>query len=209
MKNLTSLLATIVLFNPILFNVPYINHKAKKVTDNTRIVQKFMKERIDEHLKNNDYSHEFEPEDYIDAYLLEKARLDAQGGPHLFSIEQLVNVGLDLWLAGQETTSNTLNWTVSYLVGHPNCQEKLFNELDSVIGSNRLIHMSDKNDLPYTNAVIMEVQRCANLIGMSGPRTAEEDVVIEGYTIPKGTGVIAQISTVMYDEKVGLTVYCM
>lgn len=93
-------------------------------------------------------------------------------------------------------------WTVSYLIGYPQCQEKLQEEFDQVVGSKRLIGISDRPNLPYTMAVVTEVQRCASILSVNVPRTSPEDVVIEGYTIPKGTPIVPQISTVMYNERV-------
>ncbi|CAL2043256.1 unnamed protein product [Caenorhabditis brenneri] len=84
----------------------------------------------------------------------------------------------------------------------PGVQEKIQEEMDRVIGSNRLISTGDKNELPYMNAVINECQRCANIVPLNLFHETTKDTVIAGYPIKKGTGVIAQISTVMLDEKV-------
>ena len=71
-----------------------------------------------------------------------------------FSITQLYNMCFDLWIAGQETTSSTLSWGMAYLMLNPDMQEKLHQELSRVIGSDRLVTLNDKKNLPYTNAVI-------------------------------------------------------
>lgn len=67
---------------------------------------------------------------------------------------QLLNMCFDLWMAGQETTSNTLAWGAVYLMLNEDIQEKLHKELDEVIGSDRIITMEDKPKLPYTSAVV-------------------------------------------------------
>jgi cytochrome P450 len=67
---------------------------------------------------------------------------------------QLLNMCFDLWVAGQETTSNTLAWGVTYLMLEQNVQEKLQKELDNVIGNDRLITVDDRPKLPYTAAVV-------------------------------------------------------
>lgn len=58
-----------------------------------------------------------------------------------------------------ETTATTLRWAIVLLVSHPEIQEKLQKEVDDVIGSNRQPKMTDKANMPYTSAVLMELQR--------------------------------------------------
>uniref|UniRef100_A0A914EAK5 Cytochrome P450 n=1 Tax=Acrobeloides nanus TaxID=290746 RepID=A0A914EAK5_9BILA len=60
----------------------------------------------------------------------------------------------DLWIAGQETTSNTLAWGVLYLMQEPEVQSQMQKELDTVIGSDRLITMDDRPKLNYIAAVV-------------------------------------------------------
>ena len=70
----------------------------------------------------------------------------------------------DLFTAGSETTSTTLTWAALYMVRYPEVQAKVQAELDNVIGVNRSPSMTDKPNLPYTEAVIMEVQRHSNVL---------------------------------------------
>jgi cytochrome P450 family 33 len=68
---------------------------------------------------------------------------------------QLKNTIFDLWIAGMETTSNTLTWAILYLLHNPDCQRRIHEEFDREIGSSdRLINMNDKIRLNYCNAVI-------------------------------------------------------
>jgi cytochrome P450 len=104
--------------------------------------------------------------------------------------------------AGQETTSHTLTWCIAFMITNPDVQQKLHNEFDRVISSDRLITVSDKPDLPYCNALIMETQRLANIITLNAMRTTTREVTINGYRMPKGTIVTPQISVLMADPKV-------
>ncbi|VDP14687.1 unnamed protein product [Heligmosomoides polygyrus] len=115
---------------------------------------------------------------------------------------QLRKVCFDLWLAGMETTSNTLYWGILYILLDSGVQKAIHDELDIKIGSDRLITMADRSKLHYMNAAITEIQRLANLLPMNVLHETTCDVEIEGYSIPKGTLVLPQISTVMYDEEV-------
>ena len=107
----------------------------------------------------------------------------------------------DLWLAGQETTSTTLLWLCIYLIRNQEIQKKVHEELDRVIGSDRIVTLDDKNELNYVNAVVAETQRFCNLIPLNVPHKTTKDVEIYGYKIPKGTLIVDQVSSVLFDER--------
>ncbi|KAI6174317.1 (pine wood nematode) hypothetical protein [Aphelenchoides besseyi] len=204
MKNFSDPLLNLAVSNPTISKLPVFSQIMERAGKVSRPIFEFLNHMIDEHLKLNDYTDDnFEPQDFIDAYLLEQNRQEKQKNKdHYFTRQQLLNVLFDLWFAGQETTSTTLTWGFAYLIRHPEAQQKLHAELDRVIGSDRLITMSDKNDLPYTNAVINEIQRCSNIVGQNLPRKTTREVVIANCKLPKGTVVIPQVSVLMNDPKI-------
>ncbi|KJH40171.1 hypothetical protein DICVIV_13899, partial [Dictyocaulus viviparus] len=155
----------------------------------------FFDRQIEAHEKDIDYSVE-DSNDYVEAFLKEKKRRELLGDTQSFSSfsdMQLRNMCFDLWIAGMESTSNTLSWGVVYLLNYPEVQTKIHEEMDREIGSKRIITMSDKNILPYTNAVINEIQRMANLLPMNLPHETRRAVKIDKWNIPAHTGIIAQI----------------
>ncbi|KAI6240307.1 (pine wood nematode) hypothetical protein [Aphelenchoides fujianensis] len=165
-------------------------------------IRDFINDCIDEHLARTDYTAaDFEPKDLIDAYIYEQKRQEATGEPSYFSRPQLEASCSDMWFAGQESTSSTVTWGIAFLIRHPDVQQKLHDELDRVIGSDRLVSMSDKTDLPYVQAVIMEVQRTANIVGQNVPHKTSRELTIAGYKIPKRSILIPQISVPMIDPK--------
>ena len=90
-----------------------------------------------------------------------------------------------LFLAGHETTANTLNWTWWLLAQHPEVEAKLHAELDSVLAG-RAPKLEDLRSLPYTDIVIKEALRLMPAV-WSVSRTAAEDTEVGGYPMPKGT----------------------
>lgn len=181
--------------------IPYFSGLWKKLYTYRDAFYAFFDRQIEAHEKAVDYGIEHS-NDYVEAYLKERRRREADGDYVSFNHIQLQNMCLDLWFAGMETTSNTLSWGALYVLNHPDVQHKMRQEMDREIGSGRLIMMADKNRLPYINAVVNEVQRLANLLPMNLPHETLRDVQIGEWHLPAETGVIAQISTVMYDEKV-------
>ncbi|XP_076873285.1 cytochrome P450 2J4-like isoform X1 [Brachyhypopomus gauderio] len=161
----------------------------KKVTD-------FVHSKITEHKVKYDPSN---PRDYIDCFLTEMAKWknDEAAG---FDMENLCYCTVDLFAAGSETTSTTMYSGLLYMIKYPEIQAKVQEEIDRVVGSSRQPSMSDKENLPYTNAVIHEIQRMANIIPLNLARAATEDTQIEEYCIPKGTVVIGNLTSVLFDE---------
>uniref|UniRef100_A0A8C9SNC5 Cytochrome P450 2J2-like n=1 Tax=Scleropages formosus TaxID=113540 RepID=A0A8C9SNC5_SCLFO len=139
----------------------------KKILSHWAIVIGFIKLKIKEHKEDWDSST---PRDYIDTG---------------FNEDNLCYCTLDLFAAGTETTSTTLNWALLYMIKYPEIQEKVQVEIDQVLGPSRLATMADRANMPYTDAVIHEIQRMGNIIPLNLVRLTTEDTTLRGYTIPK------------------------
>merc|ERR1712098_196692 len=68
-------------------------------------------------------------------------------------------------------------------------QSKVQHELDTVVGTNRLPNLEDKHNLPYVEAVIMEIQRHACIVPLGLRHKMERDLIVNGQRIPAGTEV--------------------
>ncbi|KAF7637785.1 hypothetical protein Mgra_00002759 [Meloidogyne graminicola] len=184
---------------PNLRYLPIMKNYFEEFNENEKRFAAFHERQIKEHL----YSINSPPTDFVEAYLLEKQRRDEIGKPHDYTIEQLKGVISDLFFAGQETTSTTLTWGIAFLINYPNIQLKVQKELDLIIGDfDRIITTSDKQTLPYLNALINEIQRVANLIPLNVFHKLTKDVVINGYSLLKGTVIVPQISAVLADGEI-------
>lgn len=99
---------------------------------------------------------------------------------------QLKRTIQDLFIAGSETLNTTLKWCYMFMALHPDIQQRVQDEIEQVVGSGRLPTIKDRDQLPYTEATLMECQRRGNIALFSVPRCTTEDVSVNGYTIPKG-----------------------
>ena len=109
---------------------------------------------------------------------------------------------MDLFFAGSDTTSVTLNWAFLYMIMHPEIQKKVQEELDQVVGRGRWPTYGDKEMTPLTDAVIHETQRCASLTPLGLQHCTSRDIYLGGYYLPKGTQVLANLQSVLNDPKV-------
>uniref|UniRef100_A0A8C5MNI2 Cytochrome P450 n=1 Tax=Leptobrachium leishanense TaxID=445787 RepID=A0A8C5MNI2_9ANUR len=98
-----------------------------------------------------------------------------------------------------ETTTTTIRWGLLLMVKHTDIQEKVQEEIARVIGSStpRYDH---RFEMPYTTAVINEIQRFASILPMNLPHETSEDVTFKGYFLPKGTVIIPLLYSVLRDS---------
>ncbi|KAL7849983.1 hypothetical protein SRHO_G00193320, partial [Serrasalmus rhombeus] len=117
----------------------------------------------------------------------------------LFHENNLLFTVTNLFAAGTDTTGTTLRWGLLLMAKYPHVQDRVQEEIDSVAGGRQIV-MEDKKNLPYTDAVIHEIQRLANIVPMSLPHTTACDVHFQGYFIKKGTCVFPLLTSVLRDE---------
>jgi cytochrome P450 len=113
--------------------------------------------------------------------------------------KQLRDEAITLFLAGHETTANTLSWTWWLLAQNPAVEARLHAELRSVLGG-QTPSLDDLPKLVYTNQVITESLRLYPP-AWGTARTAIEDHEIAGYSVPKGSGVSFAQWTVHRDAR--------
>ncbi|NXU13964.1 CP2J6 protein, partial [Pardalotus punctatus] len=137
-------------------------------------------------------------QDFIDYYLdeIDKTKGDADA---TYDEVNLLQTIADLLVAGTETTATTLLWALLYMVIYPDIQEKVQKELDAVVGSSHVFCYEDRKKLPYTNAVIHEIQRYSNILLIALPRLSVKDTELLGYHVPKNTIILANIDSVLSD----------
>ncbi|EDL41827.1 mCG12493, isoform CRA_a, partial [Mus musculus] len=116
-------------------------------------------------------------------------------------LEHLAITVTDLFSAGTETTSTTLRYALLLLLKYPHVTAKVQEEIEHVIGKHRRPCMQDRSHMPYTDAMIHEVQRFIDLVPNSLPHEVTCDIKFRNYFIPKGTNVITSLSSVLRDSK--------
>ncbi|XP_046674335.1 methyl farnesoate epoxidase [Homalodisca vitripennis] len=155
-----------------------------------------LEKTIQEHRKSLDINKN---RDFIDAFLKE---IDvSNGSPTTFTEEQLVMVCLDFFIAGSQTTSNTLSFALLNMILHQDIQERVYQEIREVLGTRKLPTLEDKQRLPYVEAVLMESQRFLHVVPVAGPRRVLSQTTLDQYTIPKDATVLLCLYSMHHDEK--------
>ncbi|XP_003470594.1 cytochrome P450 2D6-like [Cavia porcellus] len=141
------------------------------------------------------------PRDLTDAFLakIEKAKGNPESS---FNQANLYAVTNDLFAAGTATTSITLAWALLLMILHPDEQRHVQEEIDAVIGQGRRPEMADQARMPFTNAVIHEVQRYRHIGPLGTPHMTSRDTEVQGFFIPKGTTLITNLLSVLMDETI-------
>ncbi|PRQ40027.1 putative geraniol 8-hydroxylase [Rosa chinensis] len=100
---------------------------------------------------------------------------------------------LDLFAAGTDTSSATLEWAMAELLRNPKILSEAQAELQQVIGKGKVVEESDIARLPYLQAIIKETFRVHPTVPLLLPRKAEANIEIGGYVIPKGAQVLINV----------------
>ncbi|KAI5859431.1 cytochrome P450 [Durotheca rogersii] len=103
-------------------------------------------------------------------------------------------------IGGVETTASIMQWFQALIPSYPEIQQRAQEELDSVVGRDRLPDIKDEQHLLYCRAVIKEVERCYNPFWLGTPHATSEDLVYKGQLIPKDTVLVLNTWTIHHDE---------
>ncbi|XP_019296999.2 cytochrome P450 1A2 [Panthera pardus] len=164
---------------------------------NQKLVQ-FLQKIIQEHYQDFDENN---IQDITGALLKHcKKGSRANGGciPH----EKIVSLINDIFGAGFDTVTTAISWSLMYLVTNPEKQRKIQEELDTVVGRARRPRLSDRLQLPYLEASILEVFRHSSFVPFTVPHSTTRDTTLNGFYIPEKHLVFINQWQVNHDQKV-------
>ncbi|XP_025098756.1 cytochrome P450 2B4-like [Pomacea canaliculata] len=168
----------------------------KKIFEHlTMVLNTLVKPFIDQHIQDYD---EKPVHDFISAYLREIRQVQNKPSAEFINEVNLQKVIIDLFAAGTETTSTTIRWTIAYFLHHPEVQDKCYEEIHRVIGTERAPSIQDRPDLLYLEATMWEVMRYSSIVPFSAPHSTACDVEFSGYNIPKGTLIMPNLYSVLH-----------
>ncbi|KAK3747136.1 hypothetical protein QZH41_015124 [Actinostola sp. cb2023] len=106
--------------------------------------------------------------------------------------EEINHAALDMFAAGVDTTSTAMLWALYALAKNPEVQERLHQEIVSVIGKDGYLTARDLGKIPYTKAFLKESLRFDS-ISFANSRILDQDIVLSGYNVPAGIQILSSI----------------
>ncbi|XP_040261874.1 cytochrome P450 2F2-like [Bufo bufo] len=175
----------------------YLPGPHQRIFKNFQSMKDFVLEIVRDHEKTFQAEN---PRDFIDCFLIKMQK--EEGKPiSYFNMESLVMTTLNVFFGGTETVSTTLRYGILILMKYPDITEKVHQEIDKVIGRNRCPTGEDRTKMPYTDAVIHEIQRFTSIIPLNVPHCVIRDTQFRGYHLPKGTNVTPVLASVHNDPE--------
>ncbi|KAG1327504.1 cytochrome P450 71A1 [Cocos nucifera] len=144
----------------------------------------FYQQLIDEHIDPSRLQYDHEDEDTIDALL--RIQKDA----NYITQDHIKAVLMNIFIAGTDTSSSTVDWAMAELMRHPRVMKKAQYEIRGIVGRKGRVEESDLHQLHYIKSVVKEVMRLHPAAPLLVPRETMRHFMINGYDIPPKTTVI-------------------
>ncbi|KAL8226615.1 hypothetical protein R6Q57_016447 [Mikania cordata] len=153
----------------------------------------FLNTILEEHKSGNSTG------DLLSTLISLKDDADGEGGK-LSDIE-IKALLLNLFAAGTDTSSSTVEWAIAELIRHPQLLKEAQEEIDTIVGRDRLVTELDLTQLTFIQAIVKETFRLHPSTPLSLPRIASEDCEVDGYYIPKGSTLLVNVWAIARDPK--------
>ncbi|XP_027073992.1 isoleucine N-monooxygenase 1-like [Coffea arabica] len=141
---------------------------------------------IEKRIKTWESGLKNEEEDLLDVLI----RLKDNKGRPLLTTEEIRAQITELMFATVDNPSNAVEWALAEMLNQPEMLQKATEEIDAVVGKDRLVQESDLARLKYVKACAKEALRLHPYAPFNVPHVSTQDTVVGGYFIPKGSHVI-------------------
>ncbi|KAI1792771.1 cytochrome P450 [Ganoderma leucocontextum] len=122
-----------------------------------------------------------------------------ESSPGQYPDDIVMFTATQVYTGGGDTSTSILSSFFLALVRNPEVLKKAHEEIDRVVGRDRLPTLDDRPNLPYVEAIIAEVARIRPPISLL-PRLAAQDDVYRGHLIEKNSVVLLNFWAMMHDE---------
>ena len=153
------------------------NATIKKYIDAAQFIRKFALDCITTRMKDIDDGKPV-PRDLLSVLI--------QGGS--LPIDEIVDEFVTIFVAGQDTTANTLSFALYGIITNPHVEKKLLDEVNEILGDRDYVGSEDLAKLKYLGQIIDETLRKYPVV-QAPSRVLAKEITVGGYQIPKGNGI--------------------
>ncbi|XP_006888360.1 PREDICTED: cytochrome P450 1A1-like [Elephantulus edwardii] len=187
----------VVDFIPILRYLP--NTSLNTFKELNERFSTFIQKIVEEHYKKFEKGYIRDITDSLIEHCQEKKR-DENANIQL-SDRKIITIVMDLFGAGFDTVTTAISWSLMYVVTNPRVQRRIQEELDTVIGGARMPQLSDRLQLPYLEAFILETFRHSSFLPFTIPHSTTRHTSLNGFYIPKGQCIFVNQWQINHDQK--------
>ncbi|KAG4974921.1 hypothetical protein JHK87_031742 [Glycine soja] len=172
-------------YMPCLRGLDLDGHE-KKVKEALKIIKKYHDPIVQERIKQWNDGLKVDEEDWLDVLVSLK---DSNNNPSL-TLEEINAQIIELMIATIDNPSNAFEWALAEMINQPELLHRAVEELDSVVGKERLVQESDIPKLNYVKACAREAFRLHPISPFIPPHVSMSDTMVANYFIPKGSHVM-------------------
>ncbi|XLR49871.1 hypothetical protein S83_000543 [Arachis hypogaea] len=182
---------------PWLWWLDFEGHK-KILKEATNTIRKYHDPIIEERIhqwRNGTRAHQ---EDWLDVLISLK---DANNNPFL-TLQEIKSQIMEIAVGAIDNPYNNVEWVLSEMINQPEMLQKATQELDSVVGKERLVEESDIPKLNYVKACLKEGFRLHPIADFNVPHVSMEDTIVANYFIPKGSHILVRRQGIGHNPRV-------
>ncbi|GIY29451.1 cytochrome P450 2F3 [Caerostris darwini] len=163
-------------------------------------LKKFASDIIEDHVRTFDPNN---LRDYVDSYLYDRKNLEEKGEleKSSFTMERLLAISMNMTMEGTDSVGETICSLLTEAAKHPEEQKRVQDEMDVVIGKERLPSWLDRAKLPYLEAFIQELFRIAQAFNNTTHYCNFEETRIQGFRIPKRSIIVGNLWSINNDPE--------
>ena len=186
---------------PVLGYIPRDPFQLRKIQKAFQTFKNIVKEHVVEPARKTSKN---DAATFVEMYIEHVKEHESERNHTVFSLDQMYVVLRDILSGVCQAVPVTIRWAILYLVNFPEIQQRLQQHIDEMIPKANMSRLHDKAKLPYIEAFIAEVQRCANILPLGVPRAEinGQDTSIEGYLIPKDAAIVFDFDSIFMDGEI-------
>ncbi|CAH4035727.1 probable cytochrome P450 304a1 [Pieris brassicae] len=166
--------------------------------ERTATIKQFFREIIQDAIDTYDDKYE---RHFIDSYIKRMRQELKENNRTTYSVEQLEMICTDYTFPSGSGAEMVMTFLIERMLIQGEIQDKIHEEIDRVVGFDRLPTLDDRCNLPYTEACLREIMRSDTLVPLGIGHRTLTDTKIDGYTIPENTSVSVNLMSLHLDKK--------